>query len=57
MITSSAEGTLFHGDANALVEPGTLLGMTPPRQEKDKPAPWQTTSPVRFLDQRLGVSP
>jgi hypothetical protein len=39
MITWSAEGTLFHGDAYSLVKPGTLLGMTPPRQEKDKLAP------------------
>jgi hypothetical protein len=39
MITWSAGGTLFHGDAYSLVKPGTLLGMTPPRQEKDKLAP------------------
>jgi hypothetical protein len=56
-ITSSAGGTLFHGDGYSLVEPGTLLGMTPPRQEKDKLAPWQTTFPAKLLDQRLGVSP
>lgn len=44
MNTASGRSILFHRGASSLVEPGTPLGMTPPRQEKRQADPWQTAA-------------